>query len=48
MKKSTLLKQALKLRERPAFGEIKSLMALAREYQAETGELFLLGRRCSC
>lgn len=45
MKKTTLLKQALKLRENPPFGEVKSLLTLAREYQAETGELFLLGRR---
>ncbi len=45
MKKTTLLKQALKLRDNPTFGSVKSLMALAREYQAETGELFLLGRR---
>ena len=33
MKKATLLKQALKLRDNPTFGEVKCLMALAREYQ---------------
>ena len=45
MKKTTLLKQALKLRERPAFGEVKSLMVLAREYQAETNDYFVRGGR---
>ena len=35
----------MKLRNNPTFGEVKSLMAKAREYQSETGDLFLLGRR---
>lgn len=44
-KKSTLLKQALKLRQTPTFSEVKELIRLAREYQSESGELFLLGKR---
>ncbi len=35
----------MKLRERPAFGEVKSLMVLAREYQAETNDYFVRGGR---
>ncbi len=45
MKRTTLLKQALKLRNNPPFGEVKSLMALAREYQAETSDYFVRGGR---
>ena len=45
MKKTTLLKQALKLRNNPPFGEVKGLMALAREYQAETNDYFVRGGR---
>ncbi|WP_456457893.1 hypothetical protein [Nitratifractor sp.] len=45
MKKTTLLKQALKLRDNPPFGEVKGLMAMAREYQAETNDYFVRGGR---
>ena len=45
MKKTTLLKQALKLRDNPTFGSVKSLMSLAREYQAETNDYFVCGGR---
>ncbi len=45
LQRKSLLRQALKLRDNPPFGEVKALMALAREYQAETNDYVVRGGR---
>ncbi len=45
LQRKSLLRQALKLRDTPPFGEVKGLMALVREYQADTNEYFVRGGR---
>jgi len=41
MKSRTLLTQALKLKEKATFSQVKKLVEVAREYQKENDELFL-------